>query len=52
MRVEIMETKKGNIRLEIGYAINIYVESPRELVDLSSQINQKVGEFIRKKYPR
>ncbi len=52
MRVEIVETKKGNIRLEIGYAINIYVDDLKELVDLSSQINKKVGEFVRKKYPR
>lgn len=51
MRVEVVETKNGSIRLEIGYAVNIYLDSPDELVELSSQINKKVGDFIRKKFP-
>ena len=50
MRVKIVETKRGSIRLEIGYAINIYVDSTKELVELSSKINKEIGEFIKKKY--
>lgn len=50
MRVKIVETKRGSIRLEIGYTINIYVDSPKELVELSSQINKEIGDFIHKKH--
>lgn len=50
MRVKIVKTKRGNIRLEIGYAINIYVDNAKELVELSSQINQEIKEYIKKEY--
>ena len=50
MRVKIVKTKRGSIRLEIGYAINIYVDNLKELVELSSQINKEIGDFIHKKH--